>query len=393
MKLLRVTHQVRDAETYKIIAYVLEDEYSNFRVTPKQMLSYVKNNKIINAHLYKSGIMYFTLSPMNAYNFISYHYSDNLKAKLNDNYNKWREQYDRRMALNIQEKFIYKYKYEDGLYNMYETYVNTDDIDLLEIPSFIAEIKGSSVYNFNISYYENESDIVGVLSNRITSVFIDKYTNGIYGSMLSGLHDKIDLNGLTSFIYGSLVPVPSLPNNENKLALKTEINLSGKCRYVGKYGFDTVGCNISINCGKHLRVLEVSGNMHQIKCYDTTLLLHNSQKVTPVIIKDTQKRNKDMLLDYKDHIKDIISEYDTLVYDVLEDRVLIRFSTEACLLDFINGLNFVYTMNRQDMSLSFLAASQSGAYKNSDSLYWKLKSEVNKKIEEKSIAYAFAVVL
>ena len=397
MRAVRVIHQVRDAETYKIIAYELEDDYSKFRVTPKQMYSYVQDNIVLNAHLFKQGIMYFTLTPVLASSFVEYHYSDNLKKKLEEAYGHWYEEHFRRMALNMPDDFIYKYKKEDGVYKLYNTYINSKTVKSLEVPSFIADIQGDASYNYNLSYYANEQEMSDMLSNMVTSVFIDKYTNGIYGAMLYNLHDKISLNGLMSFLYDCTSPVSFsfwLRGDIDLSKMVTKVDLLGKLRYVGKRVFDCAGCNLDMNCGKHLRVLEMSRNMKSVKCYDTTLILNNSQGVNPVILKDTQKRNKDMLLDYKDYVKEMIDEYSSIVYDILDDEIVMRFSSETCMKDFMKGLGKEFRYyNNIKCSLEFLLNEQGVSYGNSDSLYWRLKSEVSKQVDCKAIEYAFAVVL
>lgn len=391
-KELIVTHQIRDAETYKVLHYDIEDKYTTFQATPKQLLEYVREGSVLNAGLFEDSVLYFKLRHTEGVNFIKYHYSDNLKQKLEANYTKWYEEQARRQAMDLKDNVEYSFVKKDGLYKLTSARLK-GDITEITMPSFIADVEKSNMYTGNVFFFDTDSTTNEILTKSITSVFVDKYTNGLCGEMVNYLHDRIELCGLMPVLEPTMLSrsyAQFLRSDINMDKFVTQLNILGKVRYVGERVFDTVSYHLNITAGRHLRVLFVPSITNSLSCYDTTLLIGNTDSVKPIIFRNTKRTNKEVLLKFKDSVEDMILEYNhDIVYDIKDDRVDVKFKTQECFNDFYTCMQAKGDI-KDGLVLSYYPKDFLEKYTNADNLYWKLKSQVKNRIITKAYEYAFA---
>lgn len=393
-----IKHQVRDVETYKVLYYELENKGNTLNVSTKQLIDYCKDGRVSNAAIFEDSVLYFKFEQKtDAVNFVKYHYSNALKKKMQQGYEKWYIEQCRRQALNIEDDIEYSFEEKEGLYYLTKIMIK-GEVSEIVIPSFIAGVKNTNLYYGNLILIDVEKKAREYLEDGMISLYVDRYTDGIYCNSLKVFYDKLELNGLISVLDNDIM-YNFFSQNLSEVLLKnknkSQVRLGGKLRYIGPKILATTCNSLDISAGKHLRVLFVPYNAKSIKCYDTTLIIGDTKQGIPITVKNNIKEKKEALLRFKETIEDIIFEYTHKVeYDIEQGGVTMKFSTQDCLDDFYNFNNRCGTLsNSGDYSLYISVNDYAIKYNNGDNIFWGLKSEVKSRVELKAYEYAFSEII
>lgn len=381
----RVLYQVIDVESNKVLRYGIERKGVTYEIPVNTLLNDIKLNLVENCYFF-NGLLVFKLNSINTEYFIRYTYSERLKEKLKNEYKKWEDYIQRQQFLDVEE-YKLKLREQNCLYVLDSFKVLSEDLNEITIPSFVSLISQDTKEfyktkmvsgNFNIEEVKNKL-------NTIT-VYIDKYTDGLFEDILSYDFKKICLYGLIN-----VLPEKSIvSNNLNNSLNETDIEIFGKTKIVESGSLDSINNQLNICLGSNVRVFNIPSRTKELKCSDTTILLNKDDRVKVVLYKS----NKPKLLDFKNYVERMADKLNMTELGINGYVLTLKFIDNEVMNYFISHLGDEYSYNiTSENNVSLVKRVVSTNYGTLESLYWSISVLIQKMRKDLYNQYAFATLI